>query len=69
MPIPTLETPRLMLREHRLEDLHAYNALWSNPVVVRHTVGVPQTPEECWSRYLRAHGHWAVNGYGYWMVE
>jgi RimJ/RimL family protein N-acetyltransferase len=67
--VPVVETPRLRLREHRIADLDAYNALWADPVVVQYTVGVPQTPEECWSRYLRAHGHWAVAGYGYWMVE
>ena len=67
--VPVIETPRLRLREHRIEDLDAYNALWADPIVVQYTVGVPQTPEECWSRYLRAHGHWAVAGYGYWMVE
>ncbi len=67
--IPTIETPRLRLREHRQDDLAAYSALWADPIVVLHTVGVPQTPEECWGRFLRAHGHWAVVGYGYWVVE
>lgn len=69
MPAPLLETPRLRLREHRLEDLEAYNALWADPIVVEHTVGVPQTPEDCWGRFLRTHGHWAVVGYGYWLIE
>lgn len=67
--IPTLETPRLRMRAHRPEDLPAYRALWADPIVVRHTAGVPQTAEEVWGRYLRSHGHWSVMGYGYWAVE
>ena len=67
--IPTIETPRLRLRGHRQDDLAAYSALWADPIVVLHTVGVPQTPEECWGRFLRAHGHWAVVGFGYWVVR
>jgi RimJ/RimL family protein N-acetyltransferase len=69
MSIPTIETPRLLLRGHRLDDLPAYAAMWADPVVILHTTGQPQTAEESWARYLRAHGHWAVTGYGYWAVE
>jgi RimJ/RimL family protein N-acetyltransferase len=67
--IPVIETSRLRLRAHRLEDLPAYQALWADPIVVRYTAGVPQTPEDVWHRYLRSRGHWAVMGYGYWAVE
>lgn len=67
--IPFFETPRLILRAHRLADLPAYRALWADPIVVRYTAGVPQTAEEVWHRYLRSHGHWGVMGYGYWAVE
>lgn len=31
--------------------------------------GKPLTPEECWTRFLRYAGHWAVLGFGYWVVE
>jgi RimJ/RimL family protein N-acetyltransferase len=64
-----IETARLKLRAHRLDDLPAYQALWADPIVVRYTAGVPQTAEEVWGRYLRSHGHWSVMGYGYWTVE
>ena len=67
--IPVIETPRLRLRAHRLDDLPAYQALWADPIVVQFTAGVPQTAEEVWQRYLRSSGHWAVLGYGYWAVE
>lgn len=31
--------------------------------------GKPLTGEECWARFLRYAGHWAVLGFGYWVVE
>lgn len=68
MSIPVIETARLVLREHRKTDLPAYAALWADPVVVRHTSGVPQTLEESWRRLLFARGHWAVMKHGYWVV-
>jgi RimJ/RimL family protein N-acetyltransferase len=67
--IPVLETERLRLRGHRVDDLDACSALWADPVVVRHTTGKPQTPEEVWWRMLRYIGHWALMGYGFWALE
>jgi RimJ/RimL family protein N-acetyltransferase len=43
--------------------------MWAEPVVVRHTVGKPLTEEESWRRLLSYVGHWAVMGFGYWVVE
>jgi RimJ/RimL family protein N-acetyltransferase len=67
--VPTLETERLVLRAHRLEDFPDLAALWSDPVVTRFISGIPQTPEESWSRLLRYAGHWLLLGFGYWAVE
>jgi len=67
--IPTLETPRLILRAHRLEDFEAMVALWSDPIVRKHFHGTPLTREDIWSRFLRGFGGWAVMGYGMWAVE
>jgi RimJ/RimL family protein N-acetyltransferase len=66
---PTIETARLRLRPHRKSDYAECCKLWSDPIVARHTTGRPQTPEEVWSRLLRYVGHWAVFGYGYWVIE
>ena len=44
--VPVLETERLKLRGHRVEDLANCAAMWADPVVVRHTVGKPLTEEE-----------------------
>jgi RimJ/RimL family protein N-acetyltransferase len=67
--VPVLETERLRLRGHRVEDFVHSAAMWSDQVVVRHTVGRPLSEEECWTRFLRYVGHWAVMGFGYWVAE
>ena len=67
--IPILETPRLRLRGHRVDDFDACCALWADPEVVRHTTGKPQTREEVWARLLRYIGHWELLGYGFWALE
>ena len=69
MTVPVVETERLRMRGHRVEDFELSLALWSDPVVVRYTTGKPQTPAEVWFRLLRYGGLWALLGYGYWVVE
>jgi len=67
--IPTLETERLLLRGHRLEDFEAMVALYADPLVTAHFHGRTLTREDVWSRLLRHAGHWAAIGYGVWAVE
>lgn len=43
--------------------------MWADPVVVRYIRPTPFTEEESWARMLRHVGHWALLGYGYWVVE
>jgi len=69
LAVPVLETPRLRLRGHSVEDFDASAALWGDPAVVRFLSGTPSTREEVWSRLLRYAGHWALLGFGYWAVE
>ena len=66
---PAVDTERLTLRPHRLEDFDEALALWSDPVVVRYISGKPTTREEMWARLLRYAGHWALLGYGFWVVR
>lgn len=68
LPIPTLETARLVLRGHTLADFEPSLAMWSDARVTRHIGGRPSTREEAWSRLLRYAGHWALLGFGYWVV-
>jgi RimJ/RimL family protein N-acetyltransferase len=69
VPVPVLETPRLVLRGHRVSDLDDSVSLWTDAVVTRHISGKPSTREEVWSRLLRYIGHWAVAGYGLWHIR
>lgn len=66
---PEIRTERLRLRAHRRDDADELIALWQDPVVVRHFGGQPMAAEDTWNRLLRYVGHWAVNGYGMWVVE
>ena len=65
---PILHTDRLILRPHVIADSADEAALWADPVVTRHILPNPATPEESWSRLLRYIGHWQALGYGYWAV-
>jgi RimJ/RimL family protein N-acetyltransferase len=67
--IPIVETDRLRMRGHRLEDFDVCTAMWADPVVTRHIGGKPFTREEVWSKILRYLGHWSLMGFGYWLVE
>jgi RimJ/RimL family protein N-acetyltransferase len=67
--VPTLETPRLKLRGHRLEDFIHSAAMWADPLVTQYVGGKPLTEEESWTKFLRYAGQWALLGFGYWVVE
>jgi RimJ/RimL family protein N-acetyltransferase len=65
----SIETERLVMRPHLLADFDASAALWGDPEVTRFIGGRPFTREEVWTRHLRAAGHWAMLGFGYWTVR
>jgi RimJ/RimL family protein N-acetyltransferase len=43
--------------------------MWADPDVTRYIGGQPSTEEESWNRFLRYIGHWALLGFGHWVVE
>jgi RimJ/RimL family protein N-acetyltransferase len=65
---PTIESERLVLRGHRPDDLDACAAMWGDPAITRHIGGRPFSREETWFKILRYAGHWALCGFGYWVV-
>jgi RimJ/RimL family protein N-acetyltransferase len=68
--VPILETPRLILRQHEMDDFPDMVSLWTEPDVARYTSGnTPATPEECWQRLLRYRGLWSLLGFGYFVVS
>lgn len=66
--VPILESARLRLRAHRLDDFANCAALWGDPRVTQF-IGKPLTKEESWHRLLRYVGHWSLMGFGYWVIE
>ena len=69
MDVPPLETERLRMRAHRVDDFPALKAMWSEEAVTHYIGGRPMRPDECWTRLLRYRGLWPLLGYGYWAVE
>jgi RimJ/RimL family protein N-acetyltransferase len=67
--VPIIETERLRLRGHRMEDFKNCAAMWALPEVVRYIGGKPFSGEEVWSRLLRYVGHWQWMGFGFWALE
>ena len=67
--IPVMETARLRLRGHRLDDYANCMELWGDLRVTKYIGGKPLSAEEAWVRLLRYVGHWALLGFGYWVVE
>lgn len=66
---PDIETERLALRRHKLEDFEVYASIWGDPAVTRYIGGTPLSREAAWVRFLRHGGHWALMGYGFWAIE
>jgi RimJ/RimL family protein N-acetyltransferase len=69
LPIPTIETERLLLRPHTIADFDDCAAMWGDANVTRHIGGRPFTREEVWARLHRYVGHWVLLEFGYWHVS
>ena len=67
--MPVVETARLRLRGYRADDLGPSVAMWQEPAYYRYLAPEPMPTEEIWKTLLRNAGHWAVLGYGFWVVE
>jgi RimJ/RimL family protein N-acetyltransferase len=66
---PPIETERLRLLGHVVQDFPFCVAMWSDPQVVRYTIGEASPPQRTWLRILGYRGHWALLGFGYWAVQ
>jgi RimJ/RimL family protein N-acetyltransferase len=66
---PTIESERLHLHVHRIEDFDDSASLWCDPIVTKYIGGRAQTREEVWAKILRNIGHWTWLGFGYWVVR
>ena len=69
MIAPALDTERLTLRAHTLDDFGDVAALWGDADVTRLISPRPATKEESWARLLRYAGFWSLLDIGYWVVR
>jgi len=68
--VSVLQTDRLVLRVHRLEDFAPFAAMWADPDVTRHIAdGAPRSEEASWASFLSMAGHWRLLGFGNWAIE
>ena len=67
--IPRIETDRLILRGHKLEDFSQSKVMWADEIVTRHTIGKPSSEQQTWARLCTYLGHWALLNFGYWALE
>src|ERR1039457_5470037 len=67
--VPIIETERLKLRAHSMEDFRDCAEMWAHPDVVRYIGGRPFSGEEVWARLLRYVGHWQWMEFGFWAME
>lgn len=68
--VPVVDTPRLMLRPWRDDDVDPYAAMCADPEVMRHMGdGSTLTREDAWRQMAMFIGHWQLRGFGMWAVE
>jgi RimJ/RimL family protein N-acetyltransferase len=68
---PALETEHLRLRPWRESDLDAFAAMMAEPEVARFLTAdqAPQDRATAWRGMALMVGHWALRGYGMFVVE
>ncbi|MCL4167411.1 UNVERIFIED_CONTAM: hypothetical protein GTU68_050067, partial [Idotea baltica] len=65
--IPTLETERLVLRGPEPEDYPDFKATFTS--YRARFMGGPLNAYESWMLYAAEIGHWAIRGFGMWMIH
>jgi RimJ/RimL family protein N-acetyltransferase len=66
--IPTLTTPRLILRGWREADWDGLNPIYADALYARF-IGGKLSREDTWRLMAQLLGHWSLRGYGVWALE
>lgn len=69
IPVPRLETERLILRGPKADDFDAIRGFVTDAERTRFIGGPAQTEFDVWSNMMRMIGHWMWNGFGFWTLE
>lgn len=69
VPVPRVETDRLILREWRHEDIEPYSRFVADPEAMRFLGGETLDRAGAWRQMATLIGHWAMRGHGFWAVE
>jgi len=64
-----IETPRLVLTPPAECDFEAVHAMSADPEMFHYSERGPMSSDEAWARLLRHIGHWAVAGYGVFVIR
>ncbi len=64
--IPTVETDRLILRAPQESDFDAHAEFMASDRAK--FIGGPQDRYQAWRGFTSTIGHWAIRGYGMWLV-
>ncbi len=65
--VPVIETERLILRGPEERDFDAFAAFSASERAK--WIGGPFPRDRAWGGFLNTFGHWALRGYGMWMIE
>ncbi|GAB4309707.1 MAG: GNAT family N-acetyltransferase [Roseovarius sp.] len=65
--IPRIETRRLVLRAPEPQDYPNFKATFTS--YRSRFMGGPLNPYETWMLYAAEIGHWAIRGFGMWMIH
>ena len=65
--VPVIETERLILRGPEERDFDAFAAFSASERAK--WIGGPFPRDRAWGGFLNTFGHWALRGYGMWMLE
>src|SRR5512140_1405410 len=67
--IPTIETPRILLRPWQAEDADAWYAGLQEPDLLEYFPDTRAPSRRMADRYIEHHlDHWRTFGYGHWVV-